>query len=262
MMMKFNHPFHLVTISPWPLTCSLSLLIFMNGTILFFNEYNFYLMNFGMFLIMLNLFQWWRDIIRESTYQGNHTIKVMKGMKNGMILFIISEIMFFLSLFWTYFHMYLSPSIEIGSNWFPLNLIIFNPYNIPLLNTMILLSSGMTITFCHYSILESKFLKSLLSMLSTIILGMIFSYFQYKEYNESFFSINDSVFGSIFFMLTGFHGMHVLIGTMFNFIIFIRLLNKHFSMYHLFGFEASSWYWHFVDLIWLFLYIILYWMIY
>nr|APF47420.1 cytochrome c oxidase subunit III [Microgaster campestris] len=261
-MMKFNHPYHLVTLSPWPLFSSLGLIITMSGILMFFNEFNLNLMFFGMFLILLNLYQWWRDVIRESTIQGFHTIIVMKGLQNGMILFIISEIMFFFSFFWCYFHMYLSPSIEIGSIWYPINLMVFNPFNIPLLNTLILLSSGVSITYCHYSILESNFKKSFKMLKLTVILGLIFSYFQYLEYNESFFCINDSVYGSIFFMLTGFHGFHVILGTMFNFIMLIRLNSKHFSMYHFFGFEASSWYWHFVDLVWLFLYLFIYWLIY
>nr|APF47454.1 cytochrome c oxidase subunit III [Protapanteles sp. 1 SNS-2016] len=223
---------------------------------------NLELLIFALILLLMNLYQWWRDIIRESTIQGFHTSIVMKGLQNGMIMFILSEIMFFISFFWCYFHMYLSPSINIGVMWYPINLIIFNPYNIPLLNTLILLSSGITITYCHYSIMESNYKKSFYSLFLTVILGMIFSYFQYLEYNESFFCINDSVYGSIFFMLTGFHGFHVMLGTTFNFIMLMRLMKKHFSLYHFFGFEASSWYWHFVDLIWLFLYLFIYWLIY
>nr|APF47444.1 cytochrome c oxidase subunit III [Pholetesor sp. SNS-2016] len=261
-MMKFNHPYHLVTMSPWPLFCSLNLLITMSSMLTMFWQFKFNLLIFTMILLYLNLSQWWRDIIRESTIQGFHTSIVMKGLQSGMILFILSEVMFFMSFFWCYFHMYLSPSIEIGSIWYPTNLIIFNPYNIPLLNTLILLSSGVSITYCHYSILESNFKESISSMWLTIILGSIFSYFQYLEYNESFYSINDSVYGSIFFMLTGFHGLHVMIGTTFNSIMLIRLNNLHFSPYHLFGFEASSWYWHFVDLVWLFLYLFIYWLIF
>nr|APF47549.1 cytochrome c oxidase subunit III [Hygroplitis sinica] len=261
-MMKFNHPYHLVTLSPWPLMCSLSLIIFMSGNLMIFSEMKFNLMLLGLFLIFFNLYQWWRDVIRESTIQGFHTLVVVKGLQNGMILFILSEIMFFFSFFWCYFHMYLSPSIEIGSIWYPLNLIVFNPYNIPLLNTLILLSSGVFITYCHYSIMNSNYKNSVWGLFLTVFFGLIFSYFQYLEYNESFFCINDSVYGSIFFMLTGFHGFHVILGTMFNFIMMVRLFMKHFSFYHFFGFEASSWYWHFVDLVWLFLYLFIYWLIY
>nr|APF47486.1 cytochrome c oxidase subunit III [Choeras grammatitergitus] len=262
MMMKYNHPYHLVTISPWPLLCSFSLIIFMSGFLMFFNIFDFNLMIFGLILLIINMFQWWRDVIRESTIQGFHTVYVLKGLQNGMMLFILSEVMFFFSLFWCYFYMYLSPSLEIGSIWYPLNLIVFNPYNIPLLNTLILLSSGISITLCHYSILESNFYKSLMSMFITLFLGFIFSYFQYLEYNESFYCMNDSVYGSIFFMLTGFHGFHVCLGTFFNLVMFFRMMKKHFSLFHLFGFEASSWYWHFVDLVWLFLYLFIYWLIY
>nr|YP_010936698.1 cytochrome c oxidase subunit III [Apanteles gelechiidivoris]WKW91668.1 cytochrome c oxidase subunit 3 [Apanteles gelechiidivoris]WLN31486.1 cytochrome c oxidase subunit 3 [Apanteles gelechiidivoris] len=261
-MMKFNHPYHLVSLSPWPLFSSFSVMIMMSSLLFMFSQFKFSMMLFAYMLLIMNLYQWWRDIIRESTIQGFHTFIVIKGLQNGMILFILSEIMFFVSFFWCYFHMYLSPSIDIGSNWYPSNLIVFNPYNIPLLNTLILLSSGITITYCHYSLMESNFKESINSMLLTIILGLIFSYFQYMEYNESFFSINDSIYGSIFFLLTGFHGLHVMIGTMFNLIMYFRMNKLHFSSYHMFGFEASSWYWHFVDLVWLFLYLFVYWLIF
>nr|YP_010400420.1 cytochrome c oxidase subunit III [Cotesia flavipes]UQS76149.1 cytochrome C oxidase subunit 3 [Cotesia flavipes] len=261
-MMKFNHPYHLVTLSPWPLMMSLSLMIMMSSLLMFFNNLNLIMLFMSLMLLLMNMYQWWRDIIRESTIQGFHTSFVISSLQNGMILFILSEVMFFISFFWCYFHMYLSPSIDIGMIWYPMNLIVFNPYNIPLLNTLILLSSGVMITFCHYSIMESNFKKSFFSLLMTILLGLIFSYFQYIEYNESFFSINDSVYGSIFFMLTGFHGFHVIVGTIFNLVMLIRLMKKHMSLYHFFGFEASSWYWHFVDLVWLFLYLFIYWLIY
>nr|YP_003734710.1 cytochrome c oxidase subunit III [Cotesia vestalis]ACH71094.1 cytochrome c oxidase subunit III [Cotesia vestalis] len=261
-MMKFNHPYHLVTLSPWPLMMSLSLMIMMSSLLMLFNNLNLIMFFFSLMLMLMNMYQWWRDIVRESTIQGFHTSIVIKGLQNGMILFILSEIMFFVSFFWCYFHMYLSPSIDIGMIWYPMNLIVFNPYNIPLLNTLILLSSGITITYCHYSIMESNFKKSFFSLFMTVLLGLIFSYFQYLEYNESFFSINDSVYGSIFFMLTGFHGFHVIVGTIFNLVMLIRFMKKHMSLYHFFGFEASSWYWHFVDLVWLFLYLFIYWLIY
>lgn len=261
-MIKFNHPYHLVTLRPWPLIISLRLIILIRSLLIIFNNLNLIIVFIGLILILINIYQWWRDIVRESTIQGFHTSIVIKGLQNGIILFILSEIIFFVSFFWCYFHIYLSPRIDIGIIWYPINLIVFNPYNIPLLNTLILLSSGITITYCHYSIIESNFKKSFFSLFITVLLGLIFSYFQYLEYNESFFSINDSVYGSIFFILTGFHGFHVIVGTIFNLIILIRLIKKHISLYHFFGFEASSWYWHFVDLVWLFLYLFIYWLIY
>lgn len=169
---------------------------------------------------------------------------------------------FFLSFFWAFFHNFLSPRIEIGRNWPPKILKIFNPYNIPLLNTIILLRSGITITWSHYIILIEKFNKIKNSLITTILLGIYFSLLQYIEYTESLFNISDSIYGRIFFLITGFHGIHVIIGTIFIISTFLRLTKSHFSKLHHFGFEASSWYWHFVDVIWLFVYIFLYWIRY
>nr|QKZ95161.1 cytochrome c oxidase subunit III [Habrobracon hebetor] len=261
-MNKFFHPYHLVTLSPWPLIMSFSLIILMIGLIKWFSEYNNYLMILGYLLNLLVMFQWWRDVIRESTFQGNHNFYVMKGLRLGMILFIISEIMFFLSFFWSYFHMFLSPSIEIGNLWPPKNILIFNPYNIPLLNTLILLSSGVSITWCHYSMLMNNLKESKYSILITMLLGIMFIFFQYMEYKESYFSIADSIYGSVFFLMTGFHGFHVIMGIIFIFISMIRFFNKHYSTIHHLGFETSTWYWHFVDVVWLFLYLFIYWLSY
>nr|AZL93288.1 cytochrome c oxidase subunit 3 [Hyposoter sp. ZJUH_2016018] len=258
--LKFhNHPFHMVTLSPWPLITSFNLMIFLMGMIKWFHEFNYNLLIWSKFFLILSIFQWWRDITRESTFQGVHTINVMKLLRLGMILFIISEIFFFFSFFWTFFHMSLSPSIEIGSMWPPKMILPFNPFNIPLLNTIILLSSGMSITWSHYMILSNNYKESLKSLIITINLGLYFTILQYMEYHESNFSISDSIFGSIFFMMTGFHGLHVIIGTLFIMVTFLRLNNMQLSKYHHFGFEASSWYWHFVDVVWLFLYIFIYW---
>nr|YP_010594881.1 cytochrome c oxidase subunit III [Anastatus dexingensis]WAJ57479.1 cytochrome c oxidase subunit 3 [Anastatus dexingensis] len=257
-MKKMFQPFHLVTLSPWPILMSFSVMIFLVGVMNWFNNFLLSLMILGMMLLILISYQWWRDVVRESTFQGFHTIKVVKGMKMGMIFFIISEIMFFLSIFWCYFHMFLSPSIEIGGIWPPKNISTFNPLEIPLLNTLILLSSGVSITWSHYSMLCSKKIESLLSLVLTILLGFVFSLFQFFEYLEASFSISDSVYGSIFFMSTGFHGLHVLIGSVFLLVNYFRMLMDNYSSYHHFGFEAASWYWHFVDVVWLFLYLLIY----
>lgn len=261
-MNKFFHPYHLVTESPWPLVGSLSLIIFITGRVKWFYNYNIYLLIEGYLLILIIFFQWWRDVIRERTYQGRHTLIVLKGLRLGIILFILSEVIFFLSFFWTYFHIFLSPRVEIGSLWPPTEILIFNPYNIPLLNTLILLRSGVSITWCHYSILKGNLKNGKFSILITLFLGILFILFQYIEYSESYFSISDSIYGSIFFMITGFHGLHVIIGALFILISLIRLYSNHYSIYHHFGFEAASWYWHFVDVVWLFLYIFIYWLSY
>nr|AZL93207.1 cytochrome c oxidase subunit 3 [Eupelmus sp. ZJUH_2016012] len=257
-MKKFFQPYHLVTLSPWPLLMSFSVLILLTGVLYWFNYYSLFLLYLGIILSIMVMFQWWRDVVRESMLQGFHTKIVIKGLKMGMLLFIISEILFFSSIFWCYLHMFLSPSIEIGSLWPPKNISTFNPMSIPLLNTVILLSSGISITYCHYALLSSKLNSSLISMFITIFLGVIFTYFQFLEYNEASFSISDSVYGSIFFMSTGFHGLHVFIGNLFLLVNLIRIWKNNFSSIHHYGFEAAAWYWHFVDVVWLFLFLLIY----
>nr|ARX96619.1 cytochrome c oxidase subunit 3 [Sceliphron madraspatanum] len=261
-MMKTNHPFHMVTPSPWPLLTSISIMNQAIGMINWFHNNNYLLIMISSMFTSLCLFQWWRDVIRESLYQGCHTLIVQKNIRMGMMLFILSELFFFVSFFWAYFHMALSPSIEIGSMWPPKGIKMFNPYKIPLLNTMILVSSGFSITWCHYSIINNNFKESKLSLIITIMLGWIFTMIQIYEYYQAPFTISDSVFGSIFFMSTGFHGIHVIIGNMFLSINLFRLTKFHFSKTHHLGFELASWYWHFVDVIWLFLYMCIYWWIY
>nr|YP_010547223.1 cytochrome c oxidase subunit III [Odontocimbex svenhedini]UYK52162.1 cytochrome c oxidase subunit III [Odontocimbex svenhedini] len=258
-MSKNNHPFHLVDYSPWPLLSSLSTMILLMGSIKWFHYNNPTLILLGIVLTLMIMFQWWRDIIRESTFQGNHTMMVTNGMRLGMILFIISEILFFASFFWTFFHCSLSPNIEIGSTWPPQGIKTFNPMDIPLLNTVILITSGMTITWSHHSIMNNNKIQTMKSLFITIMLGILFTFFQAYEYMQAPFTMADSIYGSTFFMATGFHGIHVMIGTTFLLINFIRLKNNHFSLFHHFGFEAAAWYWHFVDVIWLFLYISIYW---
>nr|YP_010934909.1 cytochrome c oxidase subunit III [Lamennaisia ambigua]WKV28900.1 cytochrome c oxidase subunit III [Lamennaisia ambigua] len=257
-MMKLFQPFHLVTLSPWPVLMSFSVMNFLISCIYWFNFKNLIIMFLNLMILILCFYQWWRDVVRESLYQGFHSLKVVSGLKLGMVLFIVSEIFFFISIFWCYFHMFLSPSIEIGTLWPPKNLDAFNPYSIPLLNSVILLSSGVTITWCHYSIIKSSYKASVVSLFLTIFLGVIFTLFQLYEYMESSFTFSDSIYGSIFFMSTGFHGLHVLIGTMFLMVNFFRLVYLNYSSIHHFGFEAAAWYWHFVDVVWLFLYLLVY----
>ena len=257
-MKKLIQPYHLVRLSPWPILISFRIIIILIGRIFWFNYLLNYLFLFGIFILIFIKIQWWRDVIRERTYQGFHTLKVLKGVKIGIILFIVSEIFFFFSIFWGYFHIFLSPRIEIGCFWPPKNIISFNPYIIPLLNTLILLSSGVTITWCHYSLIKNNKINSIIRLFLTIILGFIFTFFQYIEYKEAIFTIRDSVYGSIFFISTGFHGLHVLIGTIFLIVNYFRILKLDYSIDHHFGFEAAAWYWHFVDVVWLFLYLLIY----
>uniref|UniRef100_A0AB38ZDG3 Cytochrome c oxidase subunit 3 n=1 Tax=Halobates japonicus TaxID=1868691 RepID=A0AB38ZDG3_9HEMI len=258
-MKKSNHPFHLVDPSPWPLTGSIGAMTMTSGMVMWFHMKNPMLMMTGILILLLTMIQWWRDIVREGTYQGKHTTLVTNGLKWGMILFIISEIFFFISFFWAFFHSSLSPTIEIGMTWPPKGIKTFNPMDIPLLNTTILLSSGITITWAHHSIMNKNHSQTISGLFLTVTLGIYFTMLQAYEYLESPFTISDSVYGSCFFMATGFHGIHVIIGTTFLLVCLIRTMKFHFSNKHHFGFEAAAWYWHFVDVVWLFLYISIYW---
>lgn len=259
MKINHNHPYHLVDYSPWPLTGAIGVITLVTGIIKWFHNFNINLLILGYFIIILTIYQWWRDVCREGTFQGKHTILVTKGLRWGIILFIVSEIFFFLSFFWAFFHRRLSPNIEIGSFWPPIDITPFNPFQIPLLNTIILIRSGITVTWAHHAIIEYNNTQITQGLFITIILGIYFTILQAYEYFEAPFSIADRIYGSTFFMATGFHGLHVIIGTLFLLICLIRHFNNHFSRNHHFGFEAAAWYWHFVDVVWLFLYISIYW---
>nr|WGL40362.1 cytochrome c oxidase subunit 3 [Hylurgus micklitzi] len=257
-MMK-NHIFHLVDKSPWPLLGSLSTFSMLMGFIKWFQFQESNLLLLSLMTTNMIMYQWWRDIVRESTFQGLHTSKVCKNLQWGMILFITSEVFFFFSFFWAFFHSSLASSIDLGMNWPPKGISTFNPLEVPLLNTLILLSSGLTITWAHHSLMENNYNQAIQGLMITIILGIYFTFLQKFEYNEASFSLSDSIYGSTFYMTTGLHGLHVIIGTMFLSICLIRELLNHFSSKHHLGFEAAAWYWHFVDVVWLFLYISIYW---
>lgn len=259
MKINWNHPFHLVDYRPWPLIGAIRTFILVVGLVKWFHQYEINLFLLGITITLLIIFQWWRDITREGTFQGLHSSNVVLGLKLGIILFIISEIFFFFSFFWRFFHRRLSPAVELGINWPPIGINPFNPFQIPLLNTLILLTSGISVTWSHHRLIERNHSQSVIRLIITIFIGIYFSILQAYEYIEARFSIADSVYGSTFFIATGFHGIHVLIGTTFLAVCFFRLKNFHFSNIHHFGFEAAAWYWHFVDIVWLFLYISIYW---
>lgn len=259
MLIKKNHSFHLVDQSPWPITAALAALIIVTGLTKWFRSNNIELITLGFLAIIITTYQWWRDITRERTLQGLHTLLVVSGLRWGIILFITSEVLFFFSFFWAFFHNRLSPSVEIGTLWPPLGITPFNATQVPLLNTIILLASGITVTWAHHALIENNFTQRTHALALTIILGIYFTSLQALEYFEASFSIADSAYGSSFFIATGFHGIHVLIGTLFLIISYLRTLSGHFSRSHHFGFEAAAWYWHFVDVVWLFLYLNLYW---
>lgn len=253
------HPFHIVERSPWPLTGSLRALIFTTGLVELMHTRNRTLLTLGLIITLLTIYQWWRDVTREATFQGHHTSIVKTGIKWGIILFIAREVLFFFRFFWAFFHASLAPNIELGAIWPPQGLSPFNPYHIPLLNTTILLASGVTITWAHHRILEKNYTRAFNSLNLTIALGVYFSSLQAFEYIEAPFSIPDRIYGTTFYISTGFHGLHVLIGTTFLAINRARIFNGHLRANHHFRFEAAAWYWHFVDVVWLFLYTFVYW---
>ena len=254
----WKHPYHLVDPRPWPLTGALGVLFMVSGLAGTMNGFDRSLFPFGLALILITRSQWWRDVRREGTYQGKHSIPVERGLRIGMVLFILSEVCFFASFFWAFFHSSLHPSTSID-RWPPAGVKPINPYQVPLLNTTILLSSGVTITWTHQAITQANWWESYTGFVATITLGIVFTILQVMEYVFSPFSMSDSVYGRTFFVATGFHGLHVIIGTIFIVVIWWRHRAGHFRERRHFGFEASAWYWHFVDVVWLFLYICLYW---
>lgn len=258
-MEKVYHPYHLVDPSPWPYTMGCSVLLTTLGGVIYFHYSNGLLVFTGLISIAICLYLWMKDIIREGTYQGLHTKATLSGLKIGFILFIVSEVLLFFTFFWAFFHSSLSPSVEIGIMWPPMGVNPLNPFSVPLLNTAILLSSGATVTWAHHSIICGNRDEALRGLSLTVGLGIFFTLLQVFEYFEAPFCIADSVYGSTFFIATGFHGFHVLVGTIFLSICLLRLNYSHFTRSHHFGFEAASWYWHFVDVVWLFLYICIYW---
>lgn len=258
-MRKVFHPFHIVTISPWPLITGLRVFILIVGMIKIFIFVEYDLVVLGFLITLLVSVLWWRDVIRERTYLGYHSREVLRGLILGIILFIVREVFFFISFFWAFFHSRLRPSLEIGMEWPPVGIMTLNPFQVPLLNTVILLTSGVRITLCHQAILNENWVMAKSSLIITWLLGLYFLILQLFEYMETSFRIRDSVFGSVFFMATGFHGFHVIVGTLFLIVIWSRLMRSHFRGGHHFGFEAAAWYWHFVDVVWLFLFSVVYW---
>nr|CDN96548.1 cytochrome c oxidase subunit 3 [Pandarus rhincodonicus] len=251
-----RHPFHLVDDSPWPLLSALSALFLTLGLLGLFSESSSLLVFNALLLLMMVMLQWWVDVSLEGSHQGLHSKVVQSGLRWGMVLFIMSEVLFFFSFFWAYFHSSLSPGVEIGGNeWPPLGVLGLNPWEVPLLNTVVLLSSGVSVTWSHHSLMLGDHSSSVKSLLVTVLLGGYFTLLQGVEYLEASFNISDSVYGSTFFLLTGFHGLHVIVGASFLLVCYARMTRGHLGKTHHFGFEAAAWYWHFVDVVWLFLFI-------
>lgn len=257
---KYSTPFHLVEVSPWPILASVRALGITFGGIYWWHFNNASILILGLLFKFLISFCWFSDVIKEKM-GGFHNRVVMFGLRFGMILFILSEVLFFFSFFWAYFHNCWGPQAELGYIWPPYGFkeIVIDPFSIPLLKTVVLLSSGARVTWAHHALVRQDYDNGLLGLFITVFLGGYFLFLQGNEYFLSEFSINRTIYGTVFFMLTGFHGFHVTIGTILLLVCLLRHYLGHFSTHQHVGFEASAWYWHFVDVVWLFLYFFVYW---
>lgn len=255
----FTRPFLAVQTSFWPLLVSFIAFSSIGNTVLWINiKVSLLSVLFPVFVIVLTVFLWWKDVMRESLI-GYHTHKLEVRLRIGILLFILSEVFFFVSFFWAFYDASLAPTIEVGLSWPPKGIIPLSVYSVPLLNTVILLTRGITVTWAHHSIINNFFNKSVVSLVATVALGAYFMFMQYVEYREARFAMADGVYGSTFFIATGFHGFHVTVGTLFLLYVLIALLRGQILYNHHFAFEAAAWYWHFVDVVWLFLFINIYW---
>jgi len=258
---KKYHPYHLVSPSPWPLLISIAAFAVAIGATMYMHGYRngLAILLAGLIHVILIMGLWWRDVIREATFEGMHTEQVQAGLKLGFILFIVSEVMFFVGFFWAFFYNSVSPSIDLGGIWPPNAITAFNPAGIPLVNTLILLLSGCTITYTHHALIKGDFHKAYVGFAETIFYAILFTVLQFDEYIYAPYAISDAVYGSVFYMTTGLHGFHVIVGTIFIAVCFLRLSRAHFTKTHHLGFEMAAWYWHFVDIVWLFVYTTIYW---
>jgi len=257
-----KHPYHLVDPSPWPIVGAIAALLLTGGLVLFMHGiWGFggkIVLALGVLGVLGTMFFWWRDVVKEATFQGHHSPVVQIGLRYGMALFIASEVMFFAAWFWAYFNAFLFPTEQIGHVWPPPGVQTFDPFELPLLNTLILLLSGVTVTWAHHALREGDRKGMLQGLALTILLGATFTSVQAYEYSHAAFTFRGNIYGSTFFMATGFHGFHVIIGTIFLTVCWFRAYAGHFKPDHHFGFEAAAWYWHFVDVVWLFLFICIY----
>jgi cytochrome c oxidase subunit III len=257
-----KQPYHLVDPSPWPILGAFAALFTVLGIIFVAHDNSWTLLAIGLVCVLAVMFFWWRDVIRESRTPGLHSPVVRLGLRYGMTLFIASEVMFFVGFFWAYFNFFFFPENVSGAAvpmWPPVGIHTFDPFHLPFLNTMILLLSGTTITWAHHSLLVNDRRGLVLGLGATILLGLCFTTFQAIEYSDAPFKFTGGVYPSVFFLATGFHGFHVIVGTCFLIVCWFRARGGQFTTERHFGFEAAAWYWHFVDVVWLFLFVCIYW---
>jgi cytochrome c oxidase subunit 3 len=252
------HPYHVVDPSPWPVLAALSAGALAAGLIMYMHDVTPWVLPLGLLMVLYSMYVWWRDVIDEAE-GGSHSLVTQLGLRYGMSLFIASEVMFFFAWFWAFFNAAIYPTEAMGFHWPPEGVAIFNPWGIPFYNTVILLSSGATLTYAHHALRKDDRRGLILGLWVTVVLGVLFTSLQAYEYMNAPFSITGGIYGTTFFMATGFHGAHVIIGTVFLSVCLVRSYLGHFKPDHHFGFEAAAWYWHFVDVVWLFLFTFIYW---
>ncbi len=266
-MSHHSHPYHLVNPSPWPFVGAASLLILTFGGAAFMHQHSWgvVLLLVGLAGVLYTMFGWWRDVVKEGRVDKAHTREVSTGLRIGMALFIVSEILFFAAFFWAFFNASLLPKLPLEETWAiadgvwpPKGITPFDPMELPFLNTLILLLSGTTVTWAHYEILHNRQKQAVAALSWTVVLGILFTACQAYEYSHAAFGFKDGIYASTFFMATGFHGFHVLVGTIFLAVCLIRAKNGHFTPTQHLGFEFAAWYWHFVDVVWLFLFVCVY----
>ena len=258
-----KQPYHLVDPSPWPLVGAAGGGLTVLGIIFAAHYGNYLFLALGAVVVLTTMFFWWRDVLKESRTAGLHSQIVRLGLRYGMMMFIASEVMFFVAFFWAYFNFALYPEhmsdAGAAAVWPPAGVHTFDPFHLPLLNTMILLLSGCTVTWAHHSLIEGDRRGLLLGLGLTVLLGLSFTTFQAIEYSHAPFKfVGGGVYPSTFFLATGFHGFHVIIGTIFLAVCWFRAKAGQFTPEKHFGFEAAAWYWHFVDVVWLFLFVCIY----
>jgi len=275
-----HHDYHLVKPSPNPFIGSIGAFLmaiggvawmrYMEGNTFPFFGYNlaethFWIFAIGVLIVLYVMFSWWSDTIKEA-HEGYHTPVVSLHLRYGMIMFIASEVMFFVAWFWAFFDASLFPGdVEqvaraafTGGVWPPKGMEVLDPFHLPLYNTIILLLSGTTVTWAHHSLINNNRKGLIWGLVLTVALGVLFTSCQAYEYIHAPFAFKNSIYGATFFMATGFHGFHVIIGTIFLFVCLMRAIGGDFTPKQHFGFEAAAWYWHFVDVVWLFLFTCIY----
>ena len=254
-----NHDYHILKPSPWPLLGAFTAFVMFYGAVLYMQDITPWLFYIGFVGVLYSMYAWWAEVVNEGN-TGDHTPVVKIGLRYGVILFITSEVMFFVAWFWSFFRASLFPNVDYaGGVWPPVGIETLDAWHLPLINTLILLCSGAAATWAHHAIAHDNDRKGLVQgLILSILLGMLFTFFQFYEYSHATFAFAGNIYGANFFMATGFHGFHVIVGTMFLAVMLLRALKGHFTPESHIGFEAAAWYWHFVDVVWLFLFAAIY----